>query len=104
MGEVVGIHEHPLKHIYEWFVDTNPTGYGWGPVKITYQELESFSRMRKLKLRPWEAELIVDLSIANVEIWHHKKNNPNLPQGYTEVSGPQGVKAMFSRLAKDRDK
>lgn len=104
MGEVVGIHEHPLKYLYDWFVDTNPTGYGWGPIKITYSELEAFSRMRKLKLRPWEAELIVDISIANVEVFHFKKNNPGLPQGYTPVSGPQGVKAMFSKLAQDRDK
>lgn len=103
MGEVVVI-DHPLKYIYDWFVDTNPTGYGWGPVKITYAELESFSRLRKLKLRPWEAELIVDLSILNVEVYHYKKNNPSLPKGYAPVSGPQGVKAMFSKLAKSKEK
>ena len=98
MGEQLAI-DHPLRYIYNWFVDVNPSGYGFGPVKVSYMELEAFSKMRMVDLRPWEAELIVDLSILNLEVWNYLKNNPNMPKGYTPVSGPQGVKAMFSKLA-----
>ncbi len=99
MGERVNM-EHPMKYIWDWFFDCNPSGYGWGPIKISYTEVESFSKMRQLDIRPWEAELIVDLSVLNVEVYHFKKNNPSLPQGYTPVSDAQGIKAIFSKMAK----
>lgn len=101
MGEKVLI-VHPMRYVLDWFHDCNPTGYGWGPVKITYEEIQAFSNMRKLNVRPWEAELIVDLSLLNVEVYHTRKNNPSLPSGYTPVSGAEGIKAMFSKIAKDR--
>ena len=87
-----------MKYIYDWFTDVNPSGYGWGPIKVSYSELESFSKMRNIKIRPWEAELIVDLSILNIEVYFQKKNSPGLPQDYKPVNTADGVKAMFSKL------
>lgn len=101
MGEKLII-SHPLKYVYDWFHDCNPSGYGWGPIKIPYSEVQAFSQMRKLDLRPWEAELIVDISLLNVEVYFHKKNNPSLPTGYTPVKDAGGIKAMFSKFAKDK--
>ena len=91
---------HPLRYIFDWFQDVNPSGYGWGPIKVSNLEIEAYARNHGIKIRPWEVDVIVDLSIANIEVYNFKQNNPNLPKGYVPVTSVEGVKSMFSARAK----
>lgn len=106
MGEKLIVATHPMRHVLEWFYDLIlPGGYGWGPFKISYLEIEAFSRQRHLDVRPWEAELIVDLSIKYVEVHNHKQAvKAGLPSGYKPVNmrDTNAVKAMFAGVGEKK--
>lgn len=90
----------------EWFWDVMlPGGYGWGPFKISYQEIEAFSRMRQLEVRPWEAELLVDLSIEFCRAANEKQRiKQAMPPGYKPVDmrDTNAVKAMFAGVGEKK--
>jgi hypothetical protein len=52
-----------VAYLWEIFLDLhNPAGNGFGPTRISYQEIEAYGRLTGRRLGRWETALIIDLS------------------------------------------
>jgi len=51
------------RYLWEYFKQLHGTraNYGWGPVALSYVEIEAWSRLHHVKLDPWELDAILRL-------------------------------------------
>ena len=87
---------HELQYLFEWYVDLsssrNHTQVANG---ISYQEIESFERMRRIKLTLWELDTLRRIDMRIVTALNRKLSEaskrgsderaPNDPQGFAEA-------------------
>lgn len=82
-----------------------PGGYGFGPFPLQYLELEAYSRNVR-KLRPWEMQMLRELSEAFCEVHERKvRIKREQPPGVKmiDMKDPAAIKALFSKQG-DRKK
>lgn len=84
-----------------WFDEVfYPGGHGNGPFPLEYRELESYSRCMGRNLRPWEIDLLREMSEAFcIEYSLDQKRKAEMPRGMKtiDMKNPEAVKALFSR-------
>jgi hypothetical protein len=69
--------------------------HGWGPVSISPQRLESWSRLTGYSLSPWQAETLLDASRAYAAILNDKKAAAPWSAEVDKVKASNAVKAAL---------
>lgn len=93
-----------MDYLWDIFTDLfNPSGYGNGPVKISYQEIDAFSKVSGTPLHLWEAKVVRDLSEAYIKWWVAKQNTPKNFKP-VEMTDTEGLKALFSNVGTKKPK
>jgi len=90
----------PLSYVWRWFTELFLFGgYGMGPFKTPYSEIEAYSRVMGIYIRPLEARIIRDLGQLFVNHSARKKEQErSLPPGMkklTPMSDASGIRALF---------
>ena len=50
-----------LEYLWEYYNQLSVTrqNFGWGPTALTYQEIAAWSKLRNVKLDPWELDALL---------------------------------------------
>jgi hypothetical protein len=66
---------------------------------LTYQEIEAFTRLERVDLRPWEVEVLCRIDDAVLGVWA----NESRPSTGASVKDPEAVRSvMQSVIARKR--
>jgi hypothetical protein len=92
-----------LRHVWDFFTDIfNPGGYGMGPFRALFTEIEAYSRVTRNIILPTEAFIIRDLCEEFMKAQAEKEDaKKRLPAGakpiknLTKMNDTDGLKRLF---------
>ena len=83
-----------LSHVWGWFEDLRcAVGGGFGPIPISYTEIDSYARRMRTHISPFETQLIRRIDKFAVAAGAHKKpaEHDGTAVSITDAVGVKGV-------------